>query len=144
MDLSFLIPSKVRREVLRFFVDNPNVEMGVRELGRELKLSPQVTHRELVNLENWGFLFSSKRGNSRAFRVNQSFPLYPPIQKLYSAYKKEKERTYEVANVMNWSEMKKEYAKIKIPQKLIVGLQSIRSKPRAYGEGKMMKRKNML
>ncbi len=50
MDLSFLIPSKVRREVLRFFVENPSVEMGVREIARELKFSPQITHRELVNL----------------------------------------------------------------------------------------------
>lgn len=144
MDLSFLIPSKVRREVLRFFSENPSVEMGVRELARELKLSPQVTHRELINMENWGFLFSSKRGNSRAFRVNQKFPLYPMIKELYKAYKTEQERTYEVANVMDWNVMKKEYAKIKVPQKLIPGLQSMRVKPRAYMENKMMKKRGML
>jgi len=144
MDLSFLIPSKVRREVLRFFVENPSAEMGVRELARELKLSPQVTHRELVNLENWGFLFSSKRGNSRAFRVNEKFALYGSIQSLYRAYQAEQNRQYEVLNVLNWDEMQKEYAQIPVPQKLLAGLQAKRTKPRAYMENKIMKRKNML
>lgn len=144
MDLSFLIPSKVRRQLLQFFVENPSIEMGGREIAREVNLSPQITHRELVNLENWGFLFSSKKGNSRAFRVNQKFPLYPIIQQLYKTYKAEQERTYEVVNVLNWNDMKKEYSKIKIPKQLIAGLQAKRTKPRAFMESKIMKRKNML
>lgn len=139
MDLSFLIPSKVRREVLRFFVENPSVEMGVRELARELKFSPQVTHRELVNLENWGFLFSSKRGNARAFRVNERFPLYSVIQKLYEVYKNDQSKSYEIHQVQDLDRMVTKVAKIPVPTSLMKSLgKSKRVKPRSWTEQKIL------
>ncbi len=139
MDLSFLIPSKVRRELLRFFVENPSVEMGVREIARELKLSPQVTHRELVNLENWGFLFSSKRGNSRAFRVNQRFPFYPIIQQLYKICKVDQSRSYEVDQVQDLEKMITKISKISIPNSLMKSLGKYkRVKPRSWNEEKIL------
>ncbi len=142
MDLSFLIPSKVRREVLRFFSENPSVEMGVRELARELKLSPQVTHRELINMENWGFLFSSKRGNSRAFRVNQKFQLYPVIQQLYQLCKLEKSRSYEVNQVQDLEKMIAKVSKISVPNSLMKSLaKSKRMKPRSWNEEKILRGK---
>ncbi|MBL7684951.1 MAG: hypothetical protein JNK65_02820 [Deltaproteobacteria bacterium] len=54
--------------MLQYYVENPEAQVGIRELARELQASPQVAYRELINLENWGFLFSSKRGSQRAFR----------------------------------------------------------------------------
>ena len=139
MDLSFLIPSKVRREVLRFFVENPSAEMGVREIARELKFSPQVTHRELVNLENWGVLFSSKRGNSRAFRVNEKFPLYPIIQQLYEICKADQNRFYEVDQVQDLEKMIAKISKISVPNSLMKSLaKSRRVKPRSWNEEKIL------
>ena len=61
MDLSFLIPSKVRRKVLAYFVDNPDAQVGIRELARGLKVSPQQAFRELCNLESSGFFFFLKQ-----------------------------------------------------------------------------------
>jgi len=139
MDLSFLIPSKVRREVLRFFVENSSVEMGVREIARELKFSPQITHRELVNLENWGFLFSSKRGNTRAFRVNQRFPFYPIIQRLYEICKADQNQSYEVDQVQDLEKMIAKISKISVPNSLMKSLaKSRRIKPRSWNEEKIL------
>ena len=144
MDLSFLIPSKVRREVLRFFAENPSVEMGVREIARELKLSPQVTHRELVNLENWGFLFSSKKGNTRAFRVNERFQLYPALRQIYERDQADKNKSYEIDQVQDLDKMIAKVSKISVPNSLLRKMgTSKRLKPRAWAEGKILS-KNIL
>lgn len=139
MDLSFLIPSKVRREVLCFFVENPAVEMGVREIARELKFSPQVTHRELVNLENWGILFSSKRGNTRAFRVNEKFQLYPIIAELFKLYKAAQSKSYEIDQVQDLDKMVMLVSKKPVPVSLIKKMKkSKRTKPRSWTENKIL------
>lgn len=139
MDLSFLIPSKVRREVLRFFIENPQTEMGVREIARQLGLSPQVTHRELVNLENWGFLFSSKRGNSRAFRVNQSFPLCPALKQIFEMEKNDRAQSYETNQVQDLEKMIARVSKAPVPSSLKLKMgKSKRTKPRAWTENKIL------
>jgi hypothetical protein len=144
MDLSFLIPSKIRRRVLEFFVENPELQMGVRELARELQAAPQPVYRELLNLENWGFLFSSRRGNQRAFRLNKKFPFYPPIADLFRRMKEENNREFKVAKVLDWEKLSEEYKKIPVPESLIPGLKAQRTKPRAWAEEKLLKKKGML
>lgn len=144
MDLSFLIPSKVRRAVLDFFVKNPDAQVGVRELARRLNLSPQVTHRELVNLEGWGFLFSSNQEARRSFRMNKKFILAPPICDLFRVYEEARKGTYEIVDVLDWKKMESRYKKIKVPLQLIPGLTAERKRPRAWEEEKAMKRKGLL
>jgi DNA-binding transcriptional regulator YhcF (GntR family) len=140
MDLSFLIPSKIRRAVLAYFVENPDAQVGIRELARELKVSPQLTYRELTNLESWGFLFSSKRGNQRAFRLNQHFPFYPPIRELFARYREEQNRRYDVIKTYDMKELVREIQKVPFPKELIPGLTQPRRKPRSYAEEKTLKR----
>jgi hypothetical protein len=144
MDLSFLIPSKVRRLVLDYFVQYPDAQVGIRELARELKISPQESFRELVNLEGWGILFSSRRGLERAFRLNKKFPLYPPVAELFRRLREENNRRPEVIGTLDWKKMSKEYDKIPVPSELIPGLTAKRRKPRSFVEEKMMRRKGML
>lgn len=144
MDLSFLIPSKVRRAVLQYFVENPEARVYVRELARVLKRSPQVVYRELLNLEGWGFLFSSAQANQRVFRLNPRFPLYPPVSDLYRRLKEENARRSEVIEVLDWEKLRKKYGKIPIPPDLIKGLTAKRVRPRAWAEEKALKRKGML
>src|SRR5579885_632261 len=132
MDLSFLIPSKVRRQVLAYFVDNPDAQMGVREFAREIGLQPQAVFRELCNLESLGLLFSSKRGNQRAYRLNSRFCLYPPIRDLFLRYKEEQNRKYTVDRVYDMEKYAKKIRKIPVPPELIPGLTSPRKKPRSY------------
>ncbi|HBF13712.1 MAG TPA: hypothetical protein DDW49_10090 [Deltaproteobacteria bacterium] len=144
MDLKFLIPSKVRRAVLKYFIDNPKAQVGVRELAREIKISPQQTYRELINMENWGFLFSSKRANQRAYRLNGRFPLYLSLQKLLSDIDQANEQTYNINRVFKWKQLSKEYDRIPIPKEMILGLTSKRLQPRAFDEEKIMKKKGLL
>jgi len=140
MDLSFLIPSRVRRKVLQYWVENPESQMGVRELARALGMSPQQTFRELTNLESLGILFSSRRGNQRAYRLNARFPLYPPIRDLFLRYKEEQNRVYEIDKVYEMNDFVKKVRSIPVPPELIPGLTSKRKKPRSYDEEKILKR----
>lgn len=140
MDLSFLIPSRVRRKVLQYWVENPESQMGVRELARALDLSPQQTLRELCNLESWGLLFSSSRGNQRAFRLNQKFRLFPPVRDLFERYREEQNRRYEVDNIYKMEDLIRDIKKIPTPPEMLPKLSEPRKKPRSYEEEKMLKR----
>lgn len=140
MDLSFLIPSKVRRQVLFYFVDNPDAQVGIRELSRELKISPQQIFRELCNLESWGMLFSSRRGTERAFRLNQKFRLYPPLRDLLTKYREEQNRKYEVNKVYKMNDLVRDIQKTPIPPEMLPRLMEKRKKPRSYEEEKILKR----
>lgn len=144
MDLKFLIPSKMRRRLLAYFVEDPNAEVSIRELARELEEAPQLVYRELINLENWGMLFSRKRGNERAFYLNKKFPLYPTIVDLFSRFREEQERDYEIHQVLDWKKLQKKYAKIPIPEDMKKRLTLKRNRPRAYAEEIILKKKGML
>ena len=140
MDLSFLIPSRVRRLVLDYFVRNPDAQVGIRELGRELKISPQQAFRELCNLESWGMLFSSRRGTERAFRLNQRFRLYPPIRDLLAAYWKEQSRKYEVYQTYKMEDLVTDIQRTPIPPEMLPRLMEKRKKPRSYEEERILKK----
>lgn len=140
MDLSFLIPSKIRRKVLAYFVENPEAQVYIRELARELKVSPQQAYRELLNLEGWGMLFSSAQGNQRVFRLNKKFPFNPIIKDLFERYKIEQNRKLEVVKTYDFNKEVKRLRKIPVPPELIPGLTSKRKKPRAWAEEKALKR----
>lgn len=134
MDLSFLIPSKMRRRLLDYFTIDPDAQVYVNELARELKAAPQPVYRELINLENWGFLFSSKRGNQRVFRVNKRFIFFKPIAEMLENYRKERGRTYTVAAVYDLKSMIREQKNKPVPESLKAGLLKPRRRPRSYDE----------
>ena len=140
MDLKFLIPSKMRRRVLEYFVTNVDAEVYVNELAREFKAAPQLVYRELINMENWGFLFSSKRGNQRVFRVNKRFVFFEPILEILKRSQREKNRVYSVVATYNLKKMIREQKKIPVPSELISGLKSTRKRPRAYDEEILLNR----
>jgi hypothetical protein len=140
MDLSFLIPSAVRRAVLQYWVENPDAQMGIRELARALNLSPQQTFRELINLESWGMLFSSSRGNQRAVRLNPKFRLFPPIRDLFERYQEEQSRKYEVHETYKMEDLVREIGGTPIPAEMLPRLMERRKKPRSYEEEKILKR----
>lgn len=142
MDLSFLIPSKVRRSVLEYFVKNPETELHMSELARELSLSPQLVYRELINMENWGFLFSSKRGNQRVFRLNKKFPFFPVVRDFVNIHETEQNRTYKIKNVYKLNDVVERLSKIPVPTELIPGLLTKDTKPRAFDEQKILEQEN--
>ena len=133
MDLSFFIPSKMRRKVLFYFVDDPDSQVYVRELARELKSAPQVVYRELINLENWGFLFSSAQGNQRVFRLNKKFIFYPAIDEIFKLYEIVHTRKVEIIKTYKYEDLVKSIEKIPIPKELEKELKKAPAVPRNEG-----------
>jgi len=142
MDMSFLIPSKIRRQVLAFFVQDPEVQVYVRELARELDVSPQQAYRELLNLEGWGMLFSSKRGNQRVFRLNEKFVFFPAIKDLFEMVEKVQNFEPQVVKTYDYKKMAKRLQKIPVPPELVKGLSAKRKKPRAWAEEKSLRKQS--
>lgn len=140
MDLSFLIPSKIRRLVLAYFVEDPEAQVYVRELARELNESPQQVYRELVNLEGFGFLFSSKQGSQRVFRLNKKFPIYSGIKDIFERYDEEKNRRFNIIKTYMLEDRIKKLRKIPVSKELLKDLATKRTKPRAYEETKLLKK----
>lgn len=144
MDLSYLIPSVVRRQVLSYFCQNQKAQIHIHELARELKQSPQLVSRELTNMENWGFLLSTKKGNLRIYFINQKFTLKEPVYQLFSTLQQDNEREYNIHQVYDWGTLKKKYHRVSINPELKKQLTAKRVKPRAYTEEKFLKQKGLL
>lgn len=144
MDLSFLIPSRVRRKVLAYFVEEPEAQVYVRELARLIEEPPQQVYRELINMENWGFLFSSKRGRQRVYRLNKKFPFYPPLRDLWKQLKIENSRQLNVSQVFDWKELEAQYDQVPVTPEMAEGLKKPRKRPRSYAEEKLLKKKGLL
>ncbi len=144
MDLSFLIPSKMRRSVLQYFCENADVQVHVRELARQLQTAPQLVYRELINLENWGLLFSFSQGNQRIFTLNTKFACLPAMKELFKAVSEVSNVELTVHQVFDWNKLSKKLDQVKIDPKLAQQLQTKRTQPRAFAEEKMLKKKGLL
>lgn len=71
--------SKTRVKILTLFILDPDRELHVREIVRLVKENINAVRRELNNLEETGFLKSSRKGNMKQFTLNKSMPLYNDI-----------------------------------------------------------------
>lgn len=140
MDISFLIPSKMRRSVLRYFCENLEVKVHVRELARQLQAAPQLVYRELINLENWGMLFAEKQGNQRVYSVNNRFYLLKPVQDMFLLIKEEENRECTIENTYTEKAIVDMARKIQIPESLDAQLKIQRTKPRTYDETILLRR----
>ena len=74
--LERLIPSKTRVKLLTLFLLNPGREIYLREAQRMTGENLNAVRRELTNLEDFGLLKSTRRGNARYYAVNTTFPIY--------------------------------------------------------------------
>lgn len=140
MDLSLLIPSKIRRQVLEYFVFNPRAQIHVNGLARILKAAPQPVYRELINMENWGFLKSFKRGNQRAYYANTRFVFFGPIAEMFTRARVEKNRRFVIIATYDMEELSRELQEIPVPEELIPQLTAPRRQPRAFDEAKILER----
>jgi len=139
MDLSLLIPSKVRRLVLEYFCLHPDAKIHVNAMARELKSSPQLIHRELINLENLGMLFSFARGNQRTFEVNKRFLCWPPLRDMFKIIEDYRNTKFEVDRVIDSEEFMKQKGP-SIDPELIKAANAGGTIPKSWGKEKMLKR----
>jgi predicted nucleotidyltransferase len=82
MDISHLFKSKTRKELFRLYFTNPDQEYYLRELERMLHIPVSMVRKELTRLETEGIFLSKKKGNSRYYLLNQSYPLYEELKSI--------------------------------------------------------------
>jgi len=73
--------------VLNFFLENPDLDIHIKELSRRLKISPATSKKfcNLFNKEN--MLTSEKKGNSIFFRLNNFDNYVKLLKKTYAITK---------------------------------------------------------
>jgi len=82
--LEELFTSKVRVEMLKLFIRDPEDEYYVREITRAVETEINAVRRELENFENLGLVEKWERGNRLYYKVRTSHPLYDPLLMLIS------------------------------------------------------------
>ena len=74
-----LFTSRTRVELLTLFLMNPDREMYVREIARNIGENINSVRRELSNLEEIGLLTSKRKGNLRYYVTDRKMPIYDEL-----------------------------------------------------------------
>ncbi len=82
--LEDLFTSKVRVDMLKLFLRDPEEEYYVREITRAVDTEINAVRRELENLEDLKLVKKWKRGNRLYYKVIPDHPLYDPLLTLIS------------------------------------------------------------
>jgi predicted nucleotidyltransferase len=80
--LEKLFGSKARVSLLTLFCLNPGKQFYVREIERKTNLSYISVSNELKNLQEFGLLKSTFKGNQKHFWIDEHFVLYEDLQKI--------------------------------------------------------------
>ena len=80
--LSYLITSRVRRDLLSVLFLNSQQSFYLRELSRRIGTQVNAVSRELVALEEGGLVLSECRGNSKFYSVISSNPVFTELKGL--------------------------------------------------------------
>lgn len=80
--LEALISSETRVKVLTLFLLNPDKEYYIRQVERLVGKNYALVRKELAHLEEFGLLSSETKGNQTYYTVDQTFFLYPELQRL--------------------------------------------------------------
>jgi hypothetical protein len=80
--LDLFITSKTRRKVVTVFTKYPDFRVHVRGLAKQVKEDPGNIQRELMRLEQIGFVKSAKEGNTKVYFANPKFVLYRELQSM--------------------------------------------------------------
>lgn len=80
--LEALISSKIKRNILKKLLSNPDERYYVRQLATILDTSVGTIHRELIKFEKSGILKSETVGNLRFFYINKANPLFKELKQM--------------------------------------------------------------
>ncbi len=81
--LEGLFTSRTRSKILELFLSNPDLEIHLREIARQIEEKYNSTRMELNNLEEISILISRKDGNQRYFKINKANLIYPDLKNIY-------------------------------------------------------------
>lgn len=80
-----LFGSKTRVKLLYLFFNNAGRPFYVREITRKIDEQINSVRRELANLLSIGIITSVSKDNRLYYEVNQSYPHFKPLQKIFTA-----------------------------------------------------------
>ncbi|MEM6997692.1 MAG: ArsR family transcriptional regulator [Patescibacteria group bacterium] len=80
--LDVFITSRVRRKIVVVYAKYPDFKTHVRGLAKLIKEDAGNIQRELKRLEKIGFLMSEKKGNTKVYSTNRSFPIFKELQSI--------------------------------------------------------------
>lgn len=80
--LDTFITSRVRRKLIILYAKYPDFKTHVRGLAKLLKEDAGNVQRELLRLENVGFLRSTSKKNTKVFQANRQFPIFRELQSI--------------------------------------------------------------
>jgi len=81
-DLSAVIPSRMRVQILVRFLLNPGIRAYLRGLATEFDVSPNAVRTELNNLRKHKVLTSERDGRNIYYRANTGHPLFPELSSM--------------------------------------------------------------
>lgn len=74
--------TKKQAQIMEIFFNDPEKAYYFRQLARLLEVEPGVFQRDINNLVERGILVSEFLANSRFFRLNKKYSLYPEIKSI--------------------------------------------------------------
>lgn len=80
--LDTFITSRVRRKLIILYAKYPDFKTHVRGLAKLLKEDAGNVQRELLRLEQVGFLRSASKKNTKVFQANRQFPIFRELQSM--------------------------------------------------------------
>lgn len=80
--LEIFITSKTRRKIIILFSKYPDYQTHIRGMAKLIKEDAGNIQRELQRLEKVGFLKSRKKGNTKVYSADQSFPFFKELQSM--------------------------------------------------------------
>ena len=81
--LEKLFTSKTRVRILGILISNPDREFHLRELSREVKITPIYVKKELQNLEELNLVLKTKKGNLSLFQINRNSPIFTELKSIF-------------------------------------------------------------
>lgn len=81
--LEKLFTSNTRTRILKVLLFSPGKEFHLRELSREIDITPIYVKKELQNLKELNLVLSSKKGNLNLFKINKNSSLFPELKSIF-------------------------------------------------------------
>ena len=81
--LENLFTSKTRTRILGTLILNPGREFHLREISREIGITPTYVKKELQNLEELNLVLKAKKGNLILFQINRDSILYGELKSMF-------------------------------------------------------------
>jgi predicted nucleotidyltransferase len=81
--LERLFTSNTRIEILKLLIFNQDKQYHLREIGRQIKISPIYVSKELANLKAMNLVQEEEKGNLRLFQINKDCVILSEIRMLF-------------------------------------------------------------